>query len=225
MSTRFKVEKLGTKRFAVIDSRKKGDARVIDTFRTRTEADAEAEKCNADLAVEKVAAPALKEGEYVVKSIGDVLAQCPGETGEIGRARQIAEMSVADRLAAAKLEAAAKREWKLSGSKGEQPATPVLDWMTANPVATRKAQKQSGTTKRVSKKLEANKQIAGQRFERNGHTAVIESDGTWTVTRADGSQVAGLKSATAASCAAEQKPRSATGYWQPVTDEAVAAAA
>lgn len=44
------------------------------------------------------------------------------------------------RLAVAKTEAAALKEWKRDGSKGDQPATPVLEFLNSADYATRRAQ-------------------------------------------------------------------------------------
>lgn len=55
-----------------------------------------------------------------------------------------ASMSKLDRLAAAKAENDALREWKKNGSEGEAPATPVRDWM-ANPAQPAKAKVKGST--------------------------------------------------------------------------------
>lgn len=56
----------------------------------------------------------------------------------------IAAMPRLDRLAAAKAENAAIKAWRAAGEPEPRPATPVLDWMNATPVAARTTSKAKG---------------------------------------------------------------------------------
>jgi hypothetical protein len=98
------VAKQGAKKFAVVN-----DGQVTEVFRTKREAEAEADKQRQDEQEPQVATHEQEQDpEAFANLVSDKLA----------------------RIAAAKAEAAAVKAWKAAGSEGDQPPTPVLDWMS-----------------------------------------------------------------------------------------------
>jgi hypothetical protein len=101
----------------------------------RSAAKVQAEDAAAELAARKGAKPetprAIAARERLAAKQAEDAAATEAPTEQVGpTSADIAAMGRLDRLQAAKVEAAALREWKNGDRTTEMPATPVLDWMS-----------------------------------------------------------------------------------------------
>lgn len=130
-TVRFVTEKVSARRYVVKDLATA--SAVVSTWANREAAEKDAAESN------KRAAKARRIAPSAAKTAADV-----------------ADLDQVTRLNLAKTEAAAKKAWKAAGSKGDAPATPVLDWMNGTPKNERKSRKTGGgSTKRYDAEVTA----------------------------------------------------------------------
>jgi len=141
------VEKAAAKRWEV-----RNDGEVTATFRTKREADAEAEQQLADALAEQPEPSTTEAAAEAAAEQGTSVAELTAAADEF--AALVADKT--KRIAAAKAERLARKEWEAAGSEGDAPATPVLDWMNSTSPAdkAKASRKATGTTTRKSARPE-----------------------------------------------------------------------
>jgi hypothetical protein len=146
----------------------------------RSAAKVQAEDAAAELAARKGAKPetprAIAARERLAAKQAEDAAATEAPTEQVGpTSADIAAMGRLDRLQAAKVEAAALREWKNGDRTTEMPATPVLDWMSdpTNDV--------TKTTRTAARKTVANDPERDALIEKVIREGRERGDGWWTI--------------------------------------------